>query len=54
MGDGMTICPACKARRLPVIPPDSVATASACQDCGHVVERERAIDLKRPGKEIKS
>jgi hypothetical protein len=39
---GFDVCPKCWARRVPRIPPESLATASACQDCGHVVEREPA------------
>ncbi len=37
-------CPKCNARRLPRIAPGSKATAAACQDCGHVVERERKVE----------
>jgi hypothetical protein len=31
-------CPNCGARRMPPLTPGSVATARACQACGHIQE----------------
>jgi transcription elongation factor Elf1 len=33
-------CPKCGKFQVPKIPPESKATAAACQSCGFVVERK--------------